>query len=186
MSNVFTIGGINRHSEIAAKKALRRQIFDHMDSLLTFHLHEDLHSSMQSDEATVAGMRHRQIVDDVTRLFEVEVIFLFPGNPKPKDIIENPIYRSWAYGFLSGWVWDNGKDLGDQVRNGIVRAAPMLEFKHGVMLYHGARIQMGSVLEKHQHSEDELKKSTVLWGAYVSEGIDLQDGINTSIPHIDV
>lgn len=176
MPKVFLIEGIDRYSDAERLRDIRSEVFEHLDHILFFKIQdEELEGASTPDEAAVVGMRHRQIVDSITSLFEVDVQFIFPGDPKPKEVISNPTYRGWCYGFLSGWVYDNGVDPGDQVHDGIVRVAPLIDFKHGVVLYHSARIQMGSTPEGEKHSTEELKKSTVLWGAYVSEGIDLQE-----------
>lgn len=174
MPKVFLIEGIERHSEGSALRQVRADLFDHLGHDVVIRIQESDLQVSNVDEAAVAGMRHRQIVDSMTRMFELDIQFVFPGEPKPKGIIADPLYRGWSYGFLSGRVYEDfDMDPGDQVHNGIIRIAPMLDFKHGVVLYHSARIQMGSTPEAQKHSTEELKKSTVLWGAYVSEGVDL-------------
>lgn len=190
MPNVFLIDRISPYRDPNRLLKIRGEVFDHLDHMILFRLQEsEIPASSTSDEAAVIGMKHRDIVESITHLFEVDVQFVFPGDPKPKDVISNPVFRGWAYGFLSGWVRNNGVDPGDQVHDGIVRAAPILEFKHGVVLYHSARVQMGSTPERLMHSSDELKKSTVLWGAYVSEGVDRQDDVDNPMRvhrHVDV
>jgi hypothetical protein len=182
MPEILVVDGLECYLDAERLRELRRRIFNHLDKeVVLFCLTDKDFQGDGPEKAVLAGMRHRGIVEAAVSLFDVEVAFQFPGQPMPKQVISDPRLRNWARGFLAGWLYEDDPAPEDRVREGILDIAPVLVFNHGAILYHAVRIEMGSVGEGSAHSDEELKKSTILWSAYVSEGVDLADNFESSL-----